>query len=78
MAGRLLCLHPLRAADPFRLAAALIWAEKYPIEHHFVCLDNRLRDAARDEGFTLLTSNAHEVLIAWSPFFQFAAYYPTF
>lgn len=54
MAGRLLRLHPLRAADSLQLAAALIWAEKNPKGHHFVCLDNRLREAARNEGFTLL------------------------
>ena len=56
MAGRLLRLHPLRAADSLQLAAALIWAEKNPKGHHFVCLDNRLREAARNEGFTLLPS----------------------
>ncbi|MGB2827951.1 MAG: hypothetical protein WBC50_07130, partial [Dehalococcoidales bacterium] len=56
MAGRLLRLHPLRAADSLQLAAALIWAEKNPKGHHFVCLDNTLREAARNEGFTLLPS----------------------
>ena len=56
MAGRLLRLHPLRAADSLQLAVALIWADKNPKGHHFVCLDNRLREAARNEGFTLLPS----------------------
>ena len=56
MAGRLLRLHPLRAADSLQLAAALIWAEKNPKGHPFVCLDNRLREAARNEGFALLPS----------------------
>ena len=53
-AGRLLRLHPLRAADALQLAAALIWASRNPRGHHFVCLDLRLREAARREGFTLL------------------------
>ena len=52
-ASRLLLLHPLRAADSFQLAAALVWAGKTPRGHRFVCLDGRLRDAARKEGFTL-------------------------
>lgn len=54
LAGRLLMLHPLRAADSLQLAAALIWAEKSPREHQFVGLDNRLREAARREGFHVL------------------------
>lgn len=56
MAARLLRLHPLRAADSLQLAAALVWAEKTPKGHHFVCLDNRLREAAMKEGFTPLPS----------------------
>ncbi len=54
LTSRLLLLHPLRAADSFQLAAALTWADKAPKGHHFVCLDNRLRDAARKEGFALM------------------------
>ncbi len=54
MANRLLFLHPLQAADSLQLAAALIWAQKSPKAHVFVCLDDRLREAARKEGFTLL------------------------
>lgn len=54
LAGRLLFLHPLRAADSLQLAAALIWAGRAPKGHQFVCLDSRLRDAARNEGFSLL------------------------
>ena len=53
-AGRLVATHPLRAADAFQLAAALIWCEEQPAGETFVCLDDRLRDAARREGFTLL------------------------
>jgi predicted nucleic acid-binding protein len=52
-AGRVLRLHPLRAADALQLAAALIWSQGDPSHHGFVCLDLRLRDAARREGFTV-------------------------
>ncbi len=49
----LLAKHPLRAADALQLAAALSWAEDSPSGRAFVCLDNRLREAAAKEGFTL-------------------------
>lgn len=54
MAIRLLKNHPLRAADSQQLAAALIWADKKPKGHSFVCFDMKLREAARREGFSLL------------------------
>jgi len=50
-AGRLVSVHPLRAADALQLAAALIWCEEQPHGEAFVCLDARLRDAAHREGF---------------------------
>jgi predicted nucleic acid-binding protein len=53
-AGRLVAAHPLRAADALQLAAALIWCEEQPTGEVFVCLDDRLREAAQREGFTLL------------------------
>ena len=53
-AGRLVATHPLRAADAFQLAAALAWCEEQPAGEAFVCLDDRLREAARREGFTLV------------------------
>lgn len=53
-AGRLLATHPLRAADALQLAAALIWSEEQPLGEVFVCLDDKLREAARREGFSLL------------------------
>lgn len=56
LASRLLLVHPLRAADSFQLAAALICAGKTPKGHRFVCLDSRLRDAARKEGLILMPS----------------------
>lgn len=53
-AGRLIAVHPLRAADALQLAAALLWAEEQPNGESFVSLDGRLRDAAAREGFTLI------------------------
>jgi len=55
-ARRLLLRHPLRAADAMQLAAALVWADGNPEQYGFVCLDQRLRDAARSEGFMLFPS----------------------
>lgn len=54
---RALLLHPLRAPDSLQLAAALVWTRGQPTSHHFVCLDERLRDAAQREGFTVLPTN---------------------
>lgn len=48
---RLLNTHPLHAADAMQLAAALVASEERPELLPFVCLDDRLRDAARREGF---------------------------
>ena len=53
LAERLLSVHPLRAADALQLASALVWSEGAPNERSFVCLDDRLREAARKEGFTV-------------------------
>lgn len=50
-ARRLLCTHPLRAADALQLAAAIVWADKPSADHGFVCLDQRLRQSAATEGF---------------------------
>ncbi len=46
--------HPLKAADCLQLAAALRWCEGDTGNAGFVCLDHRLRGAARDEGFSML------------------------
>ncbi|MGB3635465.1 MAG: type II toxin-antitoxin system VapC family toxin [Rubrobacteraceae bacterium] len=46
--------YPLKAADCLQLAAALRWCEGNTQEADFVCLDNRLRQAAEDEGFDVL------------------------
>jgi hypothetical protein len=53
-AGRVLRAHPLRAADALQLAAALMWCDEAPTGETLVCLDDRLRDAARREGFAIL------------------------
>ena len=51
---RLLALHPLRAADALQLAAALVYFDERPRSESFVCLDERLREAAAAEGLTLI------------------------
>lgn len=53
-AKRFLRLHPLRAADALQLAAAFALADGDPGSVTFVSLDDRLRRAARLEGFALL------------------------
>ncbi len=53
-AKRLLRVHALRAADALQLAAASALAEGDPGSVTVVCLDDRLREAARREGFQLL------------------------
>ena len=50
-ARRFLRVHPLRAADALQLAAAFVASERRPTTLEFVCLDERLKDAARREGF---------------------------
>jgi uncharacterized protein len=53
-AGRLLSRHPLRVANSLQLAAALLWADGNAAGREFVCLDERLREAAEREGFAIL------------------------
>jgi len=48
---RLLRTHALRATDALQLAAALVACDERPESLPFICLDDRLRDAARKEGF---------------------------
>ena len=48
---RLLTTHALRAGDALQLAAALVWCEENPQGEQFICLDDRLREAAHGEGF---------------------------
>jgi predicted nucleic acid-binding protein len=53
-AERALAVHPLRAADALQLAAALTWRGPSVRAAEFVCLDERLREAAEREGFSAL------------------------
>jgi predicted nucleic acid-binding protein len=51
---RVVNTHSLRAADALQLSAALVASDDRPDALAFVCLDDRLRDAARREGFSVL------------------------
>ena len=53
-AERLLGVHPLRAADAFQLAAALVWSRGETRACTIVSFDERLRAAAEREGFMVL------------------------
>jgi uncharacterized protein len=53
---RVLNTHLLRAADALQLGAALVACEDKPEALSFVCVDDRLRNAARKEGFRVLPS----------------------
>jgi hypothetical protein len=52
-AERMLRVHALPAADALQLAAALIAADHDPSRLEVVCLDQRLIEAGRKEGFAL-------------------------
>jgi uncharacterized protein len=51
---RLLGTHGLRAADALQLAAALVFCDERTESLPFVCLDDRLAEAARKEMFPVL------------------------
>ena len=51
---RLLGTHGLRAADALQLAAALVFCDEQTEALPFVCLDDRLSEAARKERFPVL------------------------
>jgi predicted nucleic acid-binding protein len=53
-AVRFLRVHHLRAGDSFQLAAAFLAAERRPASLEFVCLDERLHEAAGREGFRVI------------------------
>jgi predicted nucleic acid-binding protein len=53
-AARLLRVNPLRAADALQLSSALLWANESTSDLEFVCLDVNLREAAFNEGFSVL------------------------
>ncbi len=50
---RLLRVHPLRAADAFQLAAALAACSEQTAAFDFLTADDRLREAAAAEGFSV-------------------------
>jgi predicted nucleic acid-binding protein len=52
--------YSLKAADALQLASALRWCEGDTRGRRFVCLDDRLRRAASDEGFRVLPSPSEE------------------
>ena len=51
---RLLSVHELRSGDSLQLAAAVSWAGPEREGREFVCVDRRLSEAARREGFRVL------------------------
>jgi predicted nucleic acid-binding protein len=57
---RLLRVHDLRAADALQLAAAVVASAGRPSALPFVCLDERLTQAAEREGFRVLPEDGDE------------------
>ena len=51
---RALRLHPLAAADAFQAGAVTVFAGGESSETEVICLDSRLGDSLRREGFTVL------------------------
>lgn len=47
--------YSLRAADSLQLAASLIWCERRPSKRTFICGDQRLVEAAKSAGFSVLS-----------------------
>lgn len=58
-AERILAVHELRAADALQLAAALTASAERPRRVELVSLDQRLNEAARREGFTVLPQDTN-------------------
>jgi predicted nucleic acid-binding protein len=56
-ATALLARHPLRAADAAQLGAALLVADGDPSTLSFVCVDERLAEAAEREGLRVLLAD---------------------
>jgi predicted nucleic acid-binding protein len=46
--------HSLSAADALQLAAALTWCQQRPSRRNFITADQRLAEAARSVGFSVL------------------------
>jgi predicted nucleic acid-binding protein len=47
--------HSLSAADALQLAAALTWCQQRPTRRTFVTADQRLAEAARSTGFSVVS-----------------------
>jgi predicted nucleic acid-binding protein len=47
--------HSLSAADSLQLAAALTWCQQRPTRRTFITADQRLAQAARSTGFSVVT-----------------------
>jgi predicted nucleic acid-binding protein len=54
LAERLPEQYGLRALDSFQLAAGLVWCRERPRRRVFVCLDERLSEAASKAGFDVV------------------------
>jgi predicted nucleic acid-binding protein len=55
LAGQLVHRNPLRGFDAIHLASALFLKNRTHLELSFACVDERLKDAARREGLTIIT-----------------------
>ena len=51
---KLIETHNLRTLDALQLAAALVWSFEKPPGKIFICCDNKLSEAAKIIGFTVL------------------------
>lgn len=54
LAERLLRIHKLRSADALQLSAAQLWCSSRPRGRYFIGADDRLTEAAENEGFTVV------------------------
>ena len=54
LAIRSLDKYELRAADGLQLAASLVWCGERPARRNFICADQRLAQAAKSAGFSVV------------------------
>lgn len=54
LAMRSLDKYSLRAADSLQFAASLVWCSERPSKRTFICADQRLAQAARSAGFSVV------------------------
>jgi predicted nucleic acid-binding protein len=55
LAATALDKYSLSAADALQLAAALNWCDQHPSKRFFITSDQRLAEAARATGFSVIT-----------------------